>query len=268
MLRIVHGRCRVIRYRLTQQWVHLLAHILNQPVMQAGVGMDMDTEFNYLTLMGVCLFGAMSPGPSLMVILGVASEYGSKAGVLCSWAHALGVGLWAALSVSTWYLLTDDQSALSSLIRSAVLLIASFYLIYVSIKIFRQLWLTMRLKRDAPSRSEENLPRTQSPDIETRRVLSAGKAGLSIAVANPKLLVFFSAIYPQVLPSQLSLFQLLTAVTIPILIDGLWYHFVTLFSGRLGLLRAIQKYQNVTQGVMASLLLMIGVSSLIAYYQG
>ena len=222
----------------------------------------MDGGFNYLTLISVCLLGAMSPGPSLMVILGVGSEYGPRAGVISSWSHALGVGLWAALSVSAWYLLTDTQSALSEMISASVLLVASSYLIYVGLSMCRQLFTDEPSGDDHSSSSDE----TVSHQSRSSARLSASRAGLSIAVANPKLLLFFSAIYPQVLPKMLSPVECLIAISVPILIDGLWYHLITLFSDRLGLLSALQRYRKVTQGLMAALLLMIGVNSLIAYF--
>ena len=42
---------------------------------------------DWLSLISICLLGALSPGPSLMVILACTAENGRKAGVLASIGH-------------------------------------------------------------------------------------------------------------------------------------------------------------------------------------
>ena len=46
---------------------------------------------DWLSLISICLLGALSPGPSLMVILACTSGNGRAAGVLASVGHGLGV---------------------------------------------------------------------------------------------------------------------------------------------------------------------------------
>ena len=87
---------------------------------------DQLAHLNLYTLTLVCLLGAMSPGPSLAVILGIAAQSGPSSAALASWAHAIGVGVWATLSLSGWsYLLTRAPE-----IAQWLTLIASLYLMH------------------------------------------------------------------------------------------------------------------------------------------
>ena len=45
----------------------------------------------------VCLLGAMSPGPSLAIVVRHTVNSGTRAGVICAVAHGFGIFLWAAL---------------------------------------------------------------------------------------------------------------------------------------------------------------------------
>ena len=48
----------------------------------------------------VCLLGAMSPGPSLAIVVRHSVTSGTRAGAICALSHGFGIFLWAALMVS------------------------------------------------------------------------------------------------------------------------------------------------------------------------
>ena len=58
------------------------------------------TLFTWLSLALVCLLGAMSPGPSLAIVVRHSVISGTRAGVICALSHGFGIFLWAALMVS------------------------------------------------------------------------------------------------------------------------------------------------------------------------
>jgi len=47
----------------------------------------------------ICLIGAMSPGPSMALIIRNSIKYGRLSGVLFSLGHAIGIGIYATVSV-------------------------------------------------------------------------------------------------------------------------------------------------------------------------
>ena len=60
----------------------------------------------------VCLMGAMSPGPSLAVVLRETVRNSRWHGVVAGLSHALGVGLWAFLTVHGLALLVTEHQGL------------------------------------------------------------------------------------------------------------------------------------------------------------
>ena len=60
----------------------------------------MMTASSWLSLAIICLLGAMSPGPSLAVVVKQAVNGGARQGVICALAHGAGIFLWAILMVS------------------------------------------------------------------------------------------------------------------------------------------------------------------------
>ena len=54
----------------------------------------------WLPLAMVCLLGAMSPGPSLAMVVRHGSSGGVSAGAACAVLHGLGIFFWALLMVS------------------------------------------------------------------------------------------------------------------------------------------------------------------------
>ena len=59
----------------------------------------------------VCIIGAMSPGPSLAVVIRNNINYNRLAGILTSIGHGLGIGVYATLSVlGLGFILQTNQS--------------------------------------------------------------------------------------------------------------------------------------------------------------
>ena len=86
----------------------------------------------WLSLALVCLLGAMSPGPSLAIVVRHSVTSGTRAGAICALSHGFGIFLWAALMVSglgalllaqpTWFdglrILGPDFCCISAAARS------------------------------------------------------------------------------------------------------------------------------------------------------
>ena len=53
----------------------------------------------WLSLFTVCLLGAMSPGPSLAMVAKHSLAGGRANGLATAWAHALGIGIYAFITL-------------------------------------------------------------------------------------------------------------------------------------------------------------------------
>ena len=81
----------------------------------------------WLPLALVCLLGAMSPGPSLAVVLRHSLAGGAPAGVLCGLAHGVGIFVWALLMISGLGALLVTQPAWFDALRVA----GALFLLYI-----------------------------------------------------------------------------------------------------------------------------------------
>lgn len=156
---------------------------------------------DWLLLTATCLVGAMTPGPSLLCVMQHALNDGRFAGIAAATAHAFGVLLWAMFTVFAMHSVTEFLPNLASTIS----LIGAAFLIYIGIKSFK----ISSVKQDA----------SDVPELK----FSAIRDGFSIAFLNPKLAIFFTAIFSQFLIFQPSGIEKLAMSGIAAIVDGLWY---------------------------------------------
>lgn len=197
----------------------------------------------WLSLLLICMLGAMSPGPSLAVVLRQTVSNGRGHGIAAGCAHALGVGLWAAMTVWGLALLVSDYEQVYRLITWA----GAAYLIWLGIGALRH----------------ASTPRIQAQDGERESLLSAARSGMLISLLNPKLAVFFTALFSQfVSAEQLWQDQLLMILTATV-VDGAWYSLVALLFSRPRLLawlrRHLKRVEQLTGVVLIGLALRVAI---------
>ena len=166
----------------------------------------------WLSLALVCLLGAMSPGPSLAIVVRHSVTSGTRAGVICAFSHGFGIFLWAALMVSGLGALLLAQPTWFDGLRA----LGAGFLLYLGCR-------ALMAQRGA------------SANTGQRRGGGGGKAareGLVIALSNPKVAVFFAALFSQFIQPDATLkTQLMIAITAAV-IDALWYTVVAMLLSR------------------------------------
>ena len=194
----------------------------------------------WLLLVLLCLLGAMSPGPSLAVVLGSLLRGGQSAGLAAAFAHGLAVGLYALLTVAGLAAVV----ASSSLLFAVLELIAAGYLLYLAHGALRSSARTLTTDRAAPVRESSG---------------SAARDGFMIAFLNPKLAVFMLALFAPFTGAD----QNLAAKAVMVLtiggIDALWYATVVLVVVRAGLLPALERRAVMIDRLFGLLLLVLAV---------
>ena len=73
--------------------------------------------WEWLSLAGICLLGAMSPGPSLAVVAAQTLRGGAGYGIAAAVAHGFGVGLYAIAVVSGMAVIITTSPLLYSVIQ-------------------------------------------------------------------------------------------------------------------------------------------------------
>jgi len=173
-------------------------------------------EWSSLAL--VCLLGAMSPGPSLALIVKSSIGGGQRAGTLCALGHGLGVGLYAALVVLGLGLIITQ----SALLFEGIQVAGALFLLYLAWQIISA----------SPSPQTEH---TQTGHADFR-------SGFLIAFLNPKLAIFFLALFSQFISAEQSLTTQLILIATPGIIDALWYLLVALLVIKTPLNKMLTKY--------------------------
>lgn len=158
----------------------------------------------WLSVVSICLLGAMSPGPSLAVVLQQTLRGGRKTGLIAALTHALGIGLYALLCISGIAVMITA----SPLLFTALQWLGAGYLIWIGIKGLRARADKVELMVSAPTTG------------------SAARDGFLVVFLNPKVAVFFIALFSQVIGSETTWLEKLVYAATALVIDMGWYMFV------------------------------------------
>lgn len=166
----------------------------------------------WLSLVVICCLGAMTPGPSLAVVLKHTFAGKASHGITASIAHGLGVGLYALLAI----LGLDTLMKKYPTTFQFFMLAGAFYLCYLGINAWRASF---------NQQSSEDLTENA---INTTH-LKAAREGFSIAFLNPKLALFFTALFSQFInPDTMSVKVAMIMVGTVLFIDTAWYIIVSI----------------------------------------
>ena len=155
----------------------------------------------WLAVVSICALGAMSPGPSLAVVLRHTLAGGRRHGVVAALTHGLGIGLYALACISGLAFLIITSPTLFQAFQWA----GAAYLVWLG-------WKGLRAK---PA-DELNL----EPPASAR---GAARDGFLVVFANPKIAVFFIALFSQVIGPESSLPAKLAYAATAMVIDAAWY---------------------------------------------
>ena len=186
----------------------------------------------------VCLLGAMSPGPSMAVVIHNAIFKGRYNGILTSIGHGLGIAIYATFAV-----------------LGLGLIIETNIIIFNSLKILSIIFLIFIGMKSILNKEKLNL---EKKDVKEKTI--SFLQGFSIAILNPKILVWFIAIYSQFMSVNNELIFNIYLVLIAGIVDAFWYIFLTLaittasvltfFQTKILLIKKIQGFLFVAIGLV------------------
>ena len=173
------------------------------------------TQWSQLVL--ICIMGAMSPGPSLAVILRNTISGGRTQGVMSGIGHGLGITFYAVIAVAGLVAIINTIPNFYSIAQLA----GSFFLIWIGGKMI----ISVFKKNYA---AKENMSSKNSAH-------QGFLEGFLIAFLNPKIAAWLLALFSQfVQPDALLAEQFVLVSTVGI-VDASWYCLVAFLasSGRL-----------------------------------
>ncbi|PIE46290.1 MAG: lysine transporter LysE [Gammaproteobacteria bacterium] len=174
----------------------------------------------WLALLAISLLGAVSPGPSLAVVAKSTLGGNKLNGILTAWAHALGIGVYACLTLFGLMLVLKENPALFQLITYA----GALYLAWLGISALR---------------SRGGI----AAKLDTGKATGYGESmrnGLMISLLNPKIGLFFLALFSQFIHPEVGLWGKIITMLTPMCVDGLWYTLVALMLSHPRILPALR----------------------------
>jgi len=189
----------------------------------------------------VCLLGAMSPGPSMAVVINNAIFKGRSNGILTSIGHGIGIAIYASFAVLGLGLIINTNI----FIFNSLKILSIIFLIFIGVKSI--------LKKEEINLEKKN----------TKEKAVSFLQGLSISILNPKILVWFVAIYSQFMSVNNELIFNIYLVSIAGIIDACWYIILTLAITTASALNFFQKKVKLIQKIQGVILIGIGLGLLV-----
>ena len=172
-----------------------------------------------LILAIVCASGAISPGPSLAVVIRNTITGGRAQGIMTGLGHGIGLTIYAFIAVmGLSSMLIGNQTLFVS-----VQIAGSFWLI----------WIGCNMILSSPKESSKK-------NVDSRK--RGFVEGFMISFLNPKILVFFVAVFSQFIHNELTNIDRTIIVMVAGVIDTFWYVFVAMLLAGSNFIDKIKKY--------------------------
>ena len=198
------------------------------------------TLFTFAQVFTVCLLGAMSPGPSMAVVINNAIFKGRYNGILTSIGHGIGISFYATFAVLGLGLIIKTNL----FIFNGLKILSIIFLIFIGVK-------------SILNKEKFNL---EKKDIKKNTI--SFLQGFSISILNPKILVWFIAIYSQFMSTDNTLIFNIYLVSIAGIVDACWYIILTLFVTAASTLSFFQKKLKLIQKIQGFLFISLGLGLL------
>ena len=160
----------------------------------------------FFKIFTVCLLGAMSPGPSMVVVINNAIFKGRFHGLLTSLGHGIGISIYALFAVLGIALIIKTNLFVFNVIKSSSII----FLIYLGIKSI--------IDKDKLDFEKKDLSGGLTSFLQ----------GVSISLLNPKIFIWFVAIYSQFMSLENGKVYNLTLILTAGIVDTVWYVILTL----------------------------------------
>ena len=184
----------------------------------------------------ICIVGAMSPGPSMALIIRNSIKYGRLSGILSSVGHAIGIGIYAGVSVAGLQIILINNIFLFNTIQFC----GSVFLLVLGILFLRDTGQKLSIQ-------------------DKQKSVNSFMQGFAISILNPKILIWFAAIFSQFIEISSTNFIKLKMVLIASSIDGLWYIILTIIVTGFGLKQFLENNTKIIQNISGFVLIFISI---------
>ncbi len=197
----------------------------------------------WLQFVAVCIAGAMSPGYSLVLIIRNSTKYSRLAGIMTAIGHGLGMGVYAILAVT-----------------GLIIILTTNIFIFRSIQIIGIIFLFIFGILFILQKNEELII------DNNQNKLNSFLQGFSIAILNPKILIWFSAVFSQFVKIDSTFLTNSILVITASFIDCIWYILVALIVTSYGFKDFFKKRINAIQKISGFVLVIISILLIVNFF--
>ena len=185
-------------------------------------------------IVAVLVVGAISPGPSLAILIRNTLEGGKRRGVACGIGHGIGFGIYAFIAIAGIAQLKASASGAAELLE----IIGGLFLLLLA---------ALMIRGSVGENEHQNSDRRGFTE------------GFLIAFLNPKILAFLIAIFSQFVQPDFTWGERALVACIAMCIDGGWYVLVALIISGTPLMVTIEENARKVELAMGILLAGLGV---------
>lgn len=186
----------------------------------------------------VCIVGAMSPGPSLALVIRNNISYNRLAGIMTSIGHGLGIAVYATMAVFGLGLILQTNQSLFLLIQ----VLGLIFLFFLGVLFIFQ------------KNSGEVIDKNND-----QKQINSFFQGFLIAIINPKILIWFTAIYSQFISVEANMTFNIILISTASIIDATWYIIISLIITSYGVKNFLIDKKDLIQKITGFILLIISL---------
>ena len=166
------------------------------------------STYDWLIISLICVAGATTPGPSLLVIVYINNRNGMISGIIASIAHGIGIFIYALISIYAISFINKNLPTITPTLQ----LTGAFFLIFISYK--------MIFFKSSEKIFQNNLQ-------VSKKYLGSFLLGLTTSIINPKILIFLTSVFSQFINDELSDYTKIGIGLLAGIIDAVWYILVS-----------------------------------------
>lgn len=180
----------------------------------------------WLSLVIICVLGALSPGPSLALVVKNTINGGINQGYATAISHGFGVACYAALTAIGIAEVIAKSPTMFSILRY----LGAAFLLFLGIR--------------ALLSTQNKTGFTNEINTSLSTSVEGWRDGFLIALFNPKLMIFFLALFSQFVGEQTSVQQKMIMVSTVGGIDMIWYLLVVFLLSKGSSIQKLKKRQR------------------------
>ncbi|MCL1038354.1 LysE family translocator [Shewanella submarina] len=187
----------------------------------------------------ISLLGAMTPGQSVIMVGRNTIANGKSHGIVTACSHAVGVGIYALLCLVG---LAATLKA-SPLLFNGIMYTGAGFLAWLGFQALT---------------SKKGLAERISAGEKATYKESAAQ-GFAMAILNPKVIIFFLALFSQFINDSYTATEIAIVALIPAVLDAAWYSFVATIVSRPKILEKLRNNAGIVDKVSGVILIALAI---------